>query len=176
MKTITLNCAFCELPFERATNEANRSRRQGRKQYCSPACSGKARSAEPRIQHEPNVICALCQTPFYKKSSDLINSVHGIYFCCRAHKDKAQRIGGIKEIMPPHYGTGNGIDSKTYRKVARKHHPQVCVGCGYDNIPEILHVHHKDGHRSNIDPSNLEWRCGRCHDEWHYLTHTGKWS
>jgi len=174
MKTTTIYCDFCQLPFDRPTNEVNRSRRRGLKQYCDLNCAGNARSAKPKIKHEPNVTCALCGIAFYKRPSHMINSVHGIYFCCRQHKDEAQRIGGIQDIMPPHYGEGS--TASAYKRVATEHHPKICVGCGYDTIPEILEVHHKDGDRSNADPDNLEWRCGRCHDEHHFLDHTGKWN
>ena len=174
MKT-TINCDLCGSPFQRVTTEVHRSKRRGRGQYCSRVCSGKARTEQPRIQHAPNVECALCQTPFYKRPSHLINSVHGIYFCCRAHKDEAQRLGGITTIQPPHYGTGQSCNTD-YRAIARRHHPIRCVGCGYNKVPEILLVHHIDCDRTNNDPANLEWRCGRCHDLIHFQTKTGKWS
>jgi len=175
MKTTTINCDYCGSSFERYIHEVKRSQKRGLRQYCSTTCAGKARSAN-RIEPKSNVECALCGKSFYKNRTKQAGSVHGIYFCCREHKDRAQKLGGIEAIMPPHYGTSKNGDAKTYRRVAAEHHPKVCVGCGYSAIPEILEVHHKDRDRSNVDPHNLEWRCGRCHDEHHFLTRTGRWT
>jgi hypothetical protein len=43
----------------------------------------------------------------------------------------------------------------------------ACERCGYDKIPEILGVHHKDENRKNNDISNLEVLCANCHSEAH---------
>jgi 5-methylcytosine-specific restriction endonuclease McrA len=38
-----------------------------------------------------------------------------------------------------------------------------CERCEYDEMPEILGVHHKDRNRKNNDLSNLEVLCPNCH-------------
>jgi 5-methylcytosine-specific restriction endonuclease McrA len=97
-------------------------------------------------------------------SKVLKSSKHGLHFCCREHKDKAQRIGGLNQLQPEHYGTG----SSRYRDRAFEAYPHICAICGYDEIPEILRVHHIDCDRQNNDISNLQILCGRCHDLVHW--------
>ena len=62
-----------------------------------------------KIEKKPNVECAKCGKEFYKNESKKKNSKSGLFFCTRTCKDSAQTIGngGIKKIMPPHYGNGN---------------------------------------------------------------------
>ena len=92
-------------------------------------------------------------------------SKSGLFFCKREHKDASQRIGGVKEIMPPHYGKGNKL--YTCRKKLLKKHGK-CNRCGYDeNIAAII-VHHKDRDRTNNTKENLEILCANCHYIEHY--------
>jgi 5-methylcytosine-specific restriction endonuclease McrA len=88
------------------------------------------------------------------------NSKSGLFFCSREHKDLAQRIGGIKEIQPDHYGEGK---YSKYRTKALRFLEQVCNRCGYQEHPEILQAHHIDHNRSNNDIKNLEMLCPNCH-------------
>jgi phage terminase large subunit GpA-like protein len=99
-------------------------------------------------------------------------SKSGHYFCCRKHKDLAQRLGGVEAIMPTHYGTAVIPD---YREIAKRHYPQACNRCGWDEYPDVLEVNHVDIDRTNNDPSNLEFLCPTCHAVFHFTTKTGKW-
>ena len=156
MKTIDKNCLNCQKMFPALIREINR----GNGKFCSLQCSG-IYNAKQRPKPEPNVSCAYCGISFYKSNSKQAISKSGLYFCCREHKDAAQRIGGIKAIMPPHYGE----TVKDYRtlafKVAGK--PRICERCGYDTHEAAIIVHHKDRNRDNNDISNLEVLCANCH-------------
>lgn len=97
-----------------------------------------------------------------KKLSHLNNSKSGLYFCNRKCKDKAQKLGGIKEIMPSHYGTSE-ISNKTF--IESIENPQ-CAGCGENKI-YLLCVHHIDGNHDNNIKENFEIVCGNCHIKRH---------
>lgn len=149
------------------TRELNR----GNGKYCSKACmaAGISAKARERNKREPNVTCAHCSTRFSMSPSKMKNSKSGLYFCTRACKDTAQRIGGIKEIMPSHYGE---VPTK-YRELAFRSYPATCMSCGYDKYQSVLQVHHKDRDRTNNVLENLEVLCPTCHTEHHYLEGTG---
>lgn len=166
MRYTELKCTRCSKSFSRASSEVARSERVGRKPYCSLSCASRSR---PPLK--PNVTCALCGMFFHKRLSSKKNSKSGLFFCCRAHKDRAQRIGGIREIMPPHYGTA--MAASKYRKIAFSHYEPRCTRCGYDRYKSVLHVHHKDRDRTNLDLLNLEVLCPTCHMEEHLLARDG---
>lgn len=166
---VKIICTFCKKEVEICSSEQKR----GGGKFCSKQCSGKYHSSLPRKNDDKtnhNVQCAACETSFYKSKSRLKTSKSGLYFCSRKCKDSSQKIGGIKEIMPAHFGTGK-ID---YRKIAFEKNEQVCKRCGYDKYP-IMVVHHKDRNRENSHPDNLEVLCSRCHDEEHFLAKDGRW-
>lgn len=121
--------------------------------YCSRECVHLAR------QNRVTCECANCGKAFQKRPSSLRNSKSGLFFCCRECKDSAQKIGGITDIMPPHYGNGKA----NYRDIAFREMPRQCSRCGYDEYPQIIQVHHKDGDRNNNDIINLEPLCPNCH-------------
>ena len=128
--------------------------------YCSVSCKANASKKSVLVR------CSYCGSMFEKLPSKLSSSRSGLYFCCREHKDLAQRLDfGCKEIMPSHYGTGNGEDR--YRRDAFNKYEHKCAICGWDKDERILEVHHIDEDRSNNDLTNLIILCPICH---RYLT------
>lgn len=128
-------------------------------QFCSQKCS-----AEFKTSLRVDLVCATCQKQFTKTQSKLLNSKSGFHFCSRKCKDKAQRLGGIKEIMPPHYGTSETID---YRALFTEDE-LVCSRCGYDECKSVVDIHHIDENRTNNDKSNLIPLCSNCHRSLHF--------
>ena len=156
-------CERCQVTFL----ADNREIKRGGARYCSLSCSGKRPKPRKNLEYA-NLTCAQCNVSFKRAPSKLVNSKSGLYFCSRACKDQAQRIGGIPEIMPPHYGTA--LPDYSFARTS------ACQRCGYDRHPEILHVHHIDRDRTNNDSSNLVCLCPTCHDEDHWNEHTGRFT
>lgn len=152
LKTETKECGNCRKSFEAALKEVKR----GYGLFCSRSCSSKHLQIVRRL---PNATCAYCIKCFYRRPSKKDTGKSGLLFCCREHKDLAQRIGGIKEIQPPHYGEV----LKTYRVAAFRVYPHKCNRCGYDEVVEALEVHHRDRNRENNTIENLEIICPTCH-------------
>jgi endogenous inhibitor of DNA gyrase (YacG/DUF329 family) len=164
---VSRKCEKCKKPFDTLSSEIKR----GYGRFCSRECSAQ----RPRLKNRKRVkvICSRCKKKFEKKLSSLNRSKSGLYFCTRRCKDLAQRIiGGIKDIQPSHYG----ITNTNYRAIAFRHLPHRCNSCNFDEIVELLQVHHKDCNRENNRISNLEILCPTCHEKYHFLTKTGKWA
>jgi hypothetical protein len=172
VKTIAKQCGHCSTEFQASLKEHNR----GYAKFCCKECCYKQQSIDRKSDGpEPNVPCAHCGTMVYRTAARQSTSRNKLYFCQRSCKDAAQRIGGIKEIMPTHYGTGSS--SKTYRKIAFEHHPEECSACGWKEYPQVLHVHHIDRNRDNNRPENLTPMCPTCHEVEHLLNGDGRfWS
>jgi 5-methylcytosine-specific restriction endonuclease McrA len=70
----------------------------------------------------------------------------------------------------------NGIYE--YRARVFRDRDKKCEECGYNDIPEILHVHHIDRNRKNGSLSNLKILCPNCHMEDHFIAKDGqyKWA
>lgn len=122
--------------------------------FCSLKCSSLSRTT--RIETK----CATCKSPLTRKPSDLLKSKSKLYFCNRLCKEEAQKIGGIEEIHPSHYGK----TLTKYRLVCFRNNglKKVCNRCGFDNELAIC-VHHIDRNRSNNKIENLEVLCANCH-------------
>lgn len=160
----------CQNPYEAEARYLNR----GQGQFCSQSCANSQINSNRHSRaRSPNVQCAYCGVEFYKSESKKKNSKSGLHFCCRDHKDRAQRIGGIAAIQPKHYGKSNKYN---YRDLAFRNYPALCARCGYSKHPEVLEVNHIDCDRSNNNLSNLEILCPTCHKEYHFTTKTGNWS
>lgn len=163
------NCGKTYLAEQRYLN-------RGHGLFCSRTCANtfnnKSRWAAINL---PNVTCAHCGIEFYKNLTKQKGSKSGLYFCSRAHKDAAQRLGGIKEIMPPHYGVSNALVPE-YRRKAFAHYPNECAHCGWNAYPDVLEVNHKNVDRSDNSIDNLEILCPTCHQIFHYSTKTGRYS
>jgi HNH endonuclease len=123
---------------------------------CSIQCSRKHTSTAIKYY------CAVCNKETRRTKSKLKNSKSGYIFCSVDCKNIAQRVGGIKEIQPPHYKDGLG----NYRNKALTTKGKVCEVCGlveWNNKPIALDVHHIDGNRRNNAIDNLKVVCPNCH-------------
>lgn len=169
MTTIIKNCKHCNNTFEASLKEHNR----GFASFCNKDCYKLFK--RPVKTRDDNVHCSYCNTTFYKSISKMQNSKSGLYFCSRTCKDTAQKLGGIKEIQPPHYGVSLRGNSSTYRRIAFTAYGKKCNRCDYNKHPEILEVHHIDRNRSNNTETNLEVLCPNCHNEEHFLAKDGRY-
>lgn len=114
------------------------------------------------------LVCAYCGKEFTRAPSKMNNSKSGLYFCCREHKDMAQRLDSGKqfsEMRPDHY---SNVEEKigsinTYREMAMREYDHQCSICGWCEDDDILQVHHIDEDRQNNALNNLIVLCPNCH-------------
>ena len=167
------NCNICGNEYKAEPRYLKRN--QGL--TCSRACGSilAHQNAAVKNPKEPNCECANCGTMFRASKSRIAASKSGLFFCSRACKDEAQRIGGIREIMPSHYGTSAALVPE-YRRRAFRHYPNECAVCGWNEYPDVLEVNHKNLDRSDNSIENLEILCPTHHQVFHYLDGSGRWS
>lgn len=154
-KPITLHCNIHNIDFI-ATAECFMRGAKDVRASC-PECS-QDRLNKDKVE----LTCAYCGKKFLRSKSNVTKSKSGQHFCCREHKDLAQRIDSgdkFDVIRPSHYGTG----SYNYRDKAFKEYEHKCSVCGYDEDERILQVHHIDGNRDNNALDNLIILCPNCH-------------
>ena len=173
MSYINVCCEECKLFFNAPSGEVKR----GNGKYCSRKCSAIAIAKKHKQRYEqiniPNVECAYCHMKFYKNETKKKISRSGLYFCCREHKDLAQRIGsGIDQIKPPHY-TESLINYREF--YCRNAELKLCARCGYNKCPSILQIHHIDRNRKNNTMENLIALCPNCHEEDHWSNKDGRY-
>ncbi len=129
------------------------------RKYCSRLCES-IKKAELARKKKAVVFCAICNSTLFRSKSKLGGSKSGLYFCTRQCKSKAQRVdSNIKELQPPHYGTG----LSKYRVNAFKVYGKLCNKCGYKDVEKMLDVDHIDSDRTNNKIINLQVLCVWCH-------------
>lgn len=122
--------------------------------FCNKACRGLF-GRRTRVTK----VCATCNASFEMQPSKQRNSKSGHYFCTRKCKDAAQRVGGLTDIQPSHYG--NGLSR--YRKRAIEAYGAVCKSCGYSEHTKMLDVDHINSNRKDNSVENLQVLCVWCH-------------
>ena len=127
------------------------------RKYCNTKCSNEGRTKKVSVD------CAWCNKKVEKHLSKLRSSRSGLFFCNRICKEEAQKLGGITEIMPSHYGTGK----ENYRDLFSDKE-LVCNRCGYHEFVSCVDIHHLDHNRENNDKSNLMPLCSNCHRGLHF--------
>lgn len=160
------SCQWCQSEFFPSQRELNR----GNGKFCSRSCGIRHTHECNRKTRLPNTLCAYCTTPFWASQRRQNLSKSGLLFCGRSCKNLAQRLEGIPEMHPEHYGSG-----VSYRKIGLRNCGQICSGCGFSSVPEILQVHHRDKNRKNYSLENLVVLCPNCHAIEHFKEKTGFW-
>lgn len=155
---VTLHCDKHDLTFKTKYQNVNRINRA---HHVCPECQkedAEQRSAKITLK------CDYCGQEFKRAPSKIDNSKSGLHFCCREHKDLAQRLGSGEEFLkmrPDHYGT----TVSDYRTLAFRTYPHKCAVCGWDEDEDVLQVHHIDSNHNNNDINNLMILCPICHSK-----------
>lgn len=156
--TITVHCLIHDLTFNTKWENV---RRDNRKHYICPECQKEAKRKRDSINQE-EVECAYCGKKFIIPKSKTQTTKSGLHFCCREHKDLAQRIDSgdkFNLLRPKHYGE----NTSDYRTAAFRTYEHKCCVCGWQEDEQILEVHHKDENHNNNEISNLCIICPICH-------------
>lgn len=128
-------CEVCSKSFEHISCRSNSAK------YCSRKCYHKAQ----RLKGSIVCSCKHCGKEF--KTSPSRKRI----YCSRECVNKSE-----KYVFTPTF--------QTVRKAMKRRDMIIkCERCEYDEMPEILGVHHKDRNRKNNDLSNLEVLCPNCH-------------
>lgn len=156
--TITVKCIKHNHIFQTRYENV---KRDNRAHHICPICQKE--DVENKYENlRTNVKCAYCGKEFIKTNSRLSKSKSGLCFCCREHKDLAQRLDSGEKfdiLRPEHYGT----TSQDYRDIAFRNYEPKCAICGYDEEKFLLEVHHIDENHSNNSLDNLIILCPICH-------------
>ena len=123
--TITLKCVKHNHVF---TTKYENVRRASRAHHVCPICKEEDKIQKRLDSGTVLVKCAYCGKEFLKPASKL-KSKNDLYFCCREHKDLAQRVesGTQFDLMRPnHYKDGK----YRYRDNALFHYKNECAICG----------------------------------------------
>ena len=156
MSIIQKTCQICQKSFNATISEHNR----GNAKFCSQSCFGKYNSVIKTKPKLPNVFCATCQTPLYRKKTQINRCKSGLFFCNANCRNEAQRIHSNVDFKLSHYKSGKHI---RYRYVLPDVSEMNCPIC-YRLLPiTAIDVHHIDGNRSNNNPNNLFICCPTCH-------------
>jgi 5-methylcytosine-specific restriction endonuclease McrA len=163
-----VNCLVCNKEF--SAREADTKRNLGK--FCSQKCCGEHKKIQTALKKTiPNTTCSWCYSGFYKTQSKK-KAKSGNYFCSKVCQNTAQRIDGLKEIHPDHYGDG----SSSYRRIAFRSLKHECDICKYSEYVGVLVVHHKNKDRSNNAVENLQILCPTCHDVFHFCDASGRFN
>ena len=152
---IKVKCIVHNFEFE---TKYENVRRDNRKHHICPKCQRQdIDNKSTKIECE----CSYCNKKFFRTPSELVKSKSGLLFCCREHKDLAQRIESgdkFQSIRPEHYDNG-----ANYREKALRNYKNECSICHWDEDIDCLEVHHIDENRQNNELSNLMILCPLCH-------------
>ena len=133
------------------------------RRFCSHECVSTWKASHPEIYKKPRTRnCKWCG-----KIIDIRPSIER-KFCspeCATNSWK-----GVSRID----GTPPAKTLLWQRKFARAKYNNACSRCGYNDVPEILQVHHRDHNPRNHAEDNLELLCPNCHEADHFQTKTGR--
>jgi len=140
-------CSRCQTEFSCVGSDTDR-------RYCSNDC----RLAD--MMDSRRRICPECDRPFLADSG-------------------RQRYCGVtcRNVMRSRlaHGRAKGEHAKA-RKIEMKRALGRCQRCGYDEVPEVLELHHRDRDRKNNELTNLELLCPTCHSVEHYHARDGQFA
>lgn len=144
-------CSYCNQEFDLRI-----SKRKFQKHFCNIDCKRKYDDQNKIILN-----CDWCHQEFKKRKCKLQWSKSGLFFCTKKCKDRAQKLDGLKQLHPPHYGTSTKIDYRQIYKNTGK--DIICKRCGYNEFESCVHIHHIDKNRENNNIENLIPLCANCH-------------
>lgn len=129
------NCKTCGDEFTHISSRAKTAK------YCSRKCYHKGQTGKGTVTYK----CKHCLKDFLGSPS------HKRIYCSMACVGKETKL-----TFKPSF-------TCVRKSMMRRNMITICNRCGYDEVPKILGVHHKDRDRKNNALSNLEVLCPNCH-------------
>jgi len=140
---IQKSCQICGKPFSVIAF------REKTAKYCSRHCYYKAMNGKGSVELQ----CVVCGAIFRRPPSQAIYANPVCDKTCRGLLMRTEKPGSA---------------STARAWLARRNILMKCNRCGYDAVPQILVIHHRDEDRSNNAVVNLEILCPNCHALEHY--------
>ena len=136
---LEMSCVICEniFSFPKA--------REKTAKYCSDSCRYKSMIGKGSVACK----CQHCNKEFFASPSQKRK------YCSKACVNKTH-----KTIFKPKFST-------VRKTMISRGMLSQCERCGFNLVPQILGVHHKDRNKHNNDLSNLEVLCPNCHSTEH---------
>lgn len=156
----------------------------------------------PKGKHLPRVeiICARCRNSFSKVGSDTdriycswecakprktIQSFVCAY-CGRSVQKTDTRIRRFCSVSCARNAHGKSIKERNLAAGIWHNYKQAkaelikitngCESCGWNEVADVLELHHRDRNRSNNHRSNLSILCPTCHTLLHWQEKTGQFA
>lgn len=136
---IEKSCKTCGVIYRCKPHKAETSK------YCSLKCKWKGLARTGRVE----VPCSTCGKLLIRRAKRLDQNSYCGYEC----------MGKGRRLPFPNSNKWSAV-REWFRFPGRM---SKCEECGYDKIPEILVVHHKDRDRKNNALGNLAVLCPNCH-------------
>jgi YHS domain-containing protein len=150
-----VNCSTCDKEVNKKPSQVKAYKNL----FCSRECAHKHKARTRVIKS-----CACCGKEVSTTLSEYKKSKKGNVFCNRSCATVFNNTEYRSGTNNPNWKNV----SSSYRFLVFKTKAKVCERCGYNTIPEILQVHHKDMDRTNNVLENLEILCPNCHAEEHW--------
>ena len=161
-RKVVIQCAYCKEDVEKPAASIMFACKQGKPQFCSHACSNKARTVLKVV------CCAHCKTEFI----DPYN--HGRYRkycsskCAGLGIADKRHLSFIERWKSGDFQSGTQVISAHIRRYLFDKYDSKCARCGWSKVNPTtnripLEVEHIDGNWRNNAESNLCLLCPSCH-------------
>jgi hypothetical protein len=132
---IKVDCAICGNEFEHISSRCNKAK------YCSRKCYHKSQ----KLKGKKEYTCFHCEKKF------IGHAAHKRKYCSIECTGKS-----VRENWHP-------IFSTVRKKMLKEGLIEACERCGYNEVKQILGIHHIDQNRKNNKKENLMVVCPMCH-------------
>ena len=140
---MVVTCKICAKEFNRKPSQVKVNN------YCSTTCSGESN------KKGKYVACKTCGKEVWRTPKEIKDSKTGNLFCSHSCSATFSNVERSENFY-------------IYRKIALSNLPNVCDICGYDEIVDVLQVHHINRDRRNCKLDNLQILCPTCHSVEHF--------
>lgn len=171
-----VKCEWCGVTFRRRYKTATTS-------FCGLSCAAKYRRSlvgNPAQRERFLINCGECGREIERRRCEILSVNYCSRSCRSRYQTKHDAYPRTCIICEKQFTTTRTWRNKAkfcstkcsrlanprkvrIGKIFALEIPKVCIRCGYDDHPEIIELHHRDGDRSNNQTENLEWLCPNCH-------------
>lgn len=179
-------CKFCAKEFIPPQKKPT-------KKYCSNECYNKSRwtcgvktcpncgekfraKRNETLKHDQKYCCRKCYDEYRAKNKPSLV----VKNCLQCGKEFVQKYPNQKFCsrscpMKYFYSDHNNYKGWKTIKISMIEKSPKCSECGFDLMPGILQLHHKDRNSKNNTPDNVVILCPNCHEIDHYKAKDGRY-